>query len=238
MQLSPLHEKHIEIVKELKNHSDFTNSRAEYKDDFEKIYSEAKEEKVNLSNAKDFLNSLSEEELSTVQHYVGLADPIKTGGLSNEGAYNLLVHHYERFDFDQNGLTDVGLAQTSSMIPVNMPETEKRALVASLNEMEEGDRFKAMMMISLPDRIVVDIDENGVLKPIYDETVKDYDALLKMFDRIINPDPMSYTSPELKSVFSEFKDLFKKHYEEQKELENSYQVQTNTSTQAVKAKLS
>ncbi|WP_419774012.1 hypothetical protein [Halarcobacter sp.] len=236
MQLSPAYEKHIEIVKELKDHSDFTNSRAEYKDDFEKIYSEAKEEKVNLSNAKDFLNSLSEEELSTIQHYVGLADPIKTGSLSNEGAYNLLVHHYERFDFDQNGLVDVGLAQTRNMIPVNMPETEKRALVASLNEMKEGDRFKAMFLISLPDRIV--IDENGEFKPAYDDTIKDYNTILEMFDRILNPDPMSYTSPELKSVFSKFKDLFEKHYEEQKELENSYQVQSTTSTQAIKAKLS
>jgi len=236
MQLSPSYEKHIEIVKDLKMHSDFTNSRAEYKDDFEKIYTEAKEESVNLSNAKEFLNSLSEEELSTIQHYVGLADPIKTGGLSNEGAYNLLVHHYERFDFDQNGLVDVGLAQTKNMIPVNMPETEKRAFVASLNEMEEGDRFKAMMMISLPDRIV--IDDNGEFIPVYDDTIKDYNTILEMFDRILNPDPMSYTSPELKSVFSKFKDLFEKHYEEQKELENSYQVQSNTSTQAVKAKLS
>ncbi|MGB0990737.1 MAG: hypothetical protein ACPGUI_07920, partial [Halarcobacter sp.] len=47
----------------------------------------------------------------------------------------------------------------------------------------------------------------------------DYNTILEMFDRILNPDPMSYTSPELKSVFSKFKDLFEKHYEEQKELE-------------------
>ncbi|RXK02786.1 hypothetical protein [Halarcobacter bivalviorum] len=154
MQLSSSYAKHVEIVKELKMHSDFTNSRAEYKDDFEKIYAEAKDNRVNLSSAKEFLNSLSEEELTTIQHYVGLADPIKTGSLSNEGAYNLLVHHYERFDFDQNGLVDVGLAQTVSMIPVNMPDAEKKALVASLNEMEEGERFKAMFLIGLPDRIV------------------------------------------------------------------------------------
>ncbi|RXJ90372.1 hypothetical protein CRV01_04230 [Arcobacter sp. CECT 8983] len=236
MQLSSSYEKHVEIVKELKMHSDFTNSRAEYKDDFEKIYNEAKEEKVNLSNAKEFLNSLSEDELSTIQHYAGLADPIKTGNLSNEGAYNLLVHHYERFDFDQNGMIDVGIGKTSSMIPVNMPDAEKKALVASLNEMDESERFQAMFLISLPNKVA--INDNGEISPVYDNTIKDYDAILEMFDRIINPEPMSYTSSELKSVFSKFKELFEKHYEEQKDLKNSYQAQTTTSTQAVKAKLS
>lgn len=236
MQLSSSYEKHVEIVKELNMHSDFTNSRAEYKDDFEKIYAEAKDNRVNLSSAKEFLNSLSEEELTTIQHYVGLANPIETNGLSNEGAYNLLVHHYERFDFDQNGTTDVGLAQTVSMIPVNMPDAEKKALVASLNEMEEGERFKAMFLIGLPDRIV--IDNNGEFKPVYDDTVQDYNTILKMFDRILNPEPMSYTSPELKSVFSKFKDLFEKHYEEQKKLEETYKAEANLNAQAIKAKLS
>ena len=52
-----------------------------------------------MSNAKDFLSDLSAEELETLQNYAQLADAIEVDKLSDEGAYNLLMHFYEKYDF-------------------------------------------------------------------------------------------------------------------------------------------
>lgn len=226
---------HVEIVKNLKMHSDFTNVREPYKEDFEKIRQEAQDQGVTMVNAKDFLNSLSEEELSTVQHYTGLADEIKVGKLSQEGAYNLLLKHYEKFDFNQDGIIEDGVARTGSLIPINMPTTEKKALVESLNQMDEDDRFKSMMLINLPDRFV--LDETGSYVPVNDEK-RDFKYIMDLLERVINPEPMSYTSPELKELASRFKTIFEENYEKQKELESNHQVNNESSSNIMKARLS
>ena len=71
---------------------------------------------INTSNAKEYLQSLSKEELSTLQHYTLLVDDIDVDKLNDEGAYNLLLHHYEKFDFNNDGLVSNGIGNGISLI--------------------------------------------------------------------------------------------------------------------------
>ena len=124
MQINQAYTEHVNIVKDLKMSDSFYEVREPYKEGFEEIYNKAKDENVSMSNAKEFLSSLSKEELSTLQHFSGLADDIKVEGLSAEGSYNLLLNHYERYDF-------------------------KKALVDSVNEMVMDNTFLGLSMIIL-----------------------------------------------------------------------------------------
>jgi len=233
MPISNSYESHVAITKELKMNSDFLKVREPHKEAFEEIYNEAKNNKVNISTAKEFLNSLSKEELSTLQHYSGLADEIKVGKLNDEGAYNLLLHHYEKYDFDNDGFVMDGIAQTRTLIPTNMPDTEKKALVKSFNEMDEKDAFMSIMMINLPTSFKL---ENGELIPMMDEH-QNYDSIMKRINRIINPLPGEYSSPSLKAIMSTFKEIFEKNFNEIKEKEKNSKSEFNTNSEVFKAKL-
>lgn len=233
MNISGSYESHVAISKELKMNSDFIKVREPYKENFEKIYEEAKDEKVNISNAKEFLNSLSKEELTTLQKYSGLADEIKVGKLNDEGAYNLLLHHYEKYDFDNDGFVSDGVARTTTLIPANMPDSEKKALVKSLNEMDEKDSFMAMMMINIPTSFKL---ENGEYVPVMNEH-QNYESIMQRIDRMLNPLPGEYISPELKDTMSIFKEIFEKNYNEIKEQENKTKNEFSSSTQVLRAKL-
>lgn len=234
MPISNSYERHVAITKELNMHSDFTKVREPYKEDFEKIRQEAKDEKVNISNAKEFLNSLSQEELKTLQHYSGLANEINVGKLNDEGAYNLLLHHYEKFDFNNDGFISDADAMTQSLIPVNMPDTEKRALVKTLNEMDEKDSFITLMLIN-PLKFKVEI--NGQVKAVNLMNKNDYNSIIKRVNEIINPQPMSYSSDEIKDVFKVFKELFEKNYEEIKTQDSQVKNEIITNSNITKAKL-
>ena len=55
---------HINILKEYHTKDDGTLINST--DDFEKIYEKSKEANLKLTNAKEFLNSLSNEELASI----------------------------------------------------------------------------------------------------------------------------------------------------------------------------
>ena len=150
MNIPGNYEQHVSITKELKMSDSFYEVREPHKEAFENIYNEAKEKGVEISTAKDFLNSLTDEELSTLQHYTLLVEDINVSELDDEGAYNLLLHHYEKFDFDQNGFISNGIGKSTSLLPVNMPSDEKKVLVETLNGMDEKERFTTLLMINPP----------------------------------------------------------------------------------------
>ncbi len=233
MITSNSYEEHVAISKELKMHSVFLKVREPYKNDFEDIYNSAKEEKINLSNAKEFLNSLSKEQLSTVQNYSRLADEINVGKLTNEGAYNLLLHHYEKYDFNNDGIVMDGTARTTTIIPTNMPESEKKAYVQTLNEMDENEAFNVMALITLPKSFHW---ENGELIPTQGNEPFDFNAILETINRILNPKPQEYTSPEIIEIFKNFKTLFEKNYDEVKNEEENF-LNNSGEVNIIKAKL-
>lgn len=150
MNIPSNYEQHVNLTKELKMSDSFYEVREPHKEGFEEIYNEAKEKGIDISNAKDFLNSLSEEELSTLQHYTLLVDDINVSQLDDEGAYNLLLHHYEKYDFNNDGLISNGIGKSTSLLPVNMPYDEKEVLVETVNSMDEKERFLTLLMLNPP----------------------------------------------------------------------------------------
>lgn len=233
MQLQSNYDQHVALSKELKMNQDFINVREPYKEDFETIYSKAKESNITMSNAKEFLNSLTREELNTLQNYTRLADEINVGKLNDEGAYNLLLHHYEKFDFDNDGVVSDGISKTQTMLPPNMPYEDKKVLVETLNSMDEKDSFMAMMMIHPPKFKF----ENGEIIPDNSNEIVTFKTIMENVNRILNPLPGEYSSPELKTLFEAFKERYEENYEAmQKEKGQTAQAKTNE-LQAMKAKL-
>lgn len=233
MNISNNYEQHVQSLKKLNMGEDFYTAREPFKDAFEAIYDKAKEEKVSMNNAKDFLNSLSKEELSTLQHYTLLVDDINVEGLSNEGAYNLLLHHYEKFDFNNDGIIQNGIANNGSIIPVNMPQKDKEALITSLNSMEDKERFMTMAMLNPPK---FKPDGQGGYSMVSNNQITTYEDIMKRIDRILNPMPGEKRSEELLSTIELFKNIFQEHYEDVVSQEQTY-LNSHTQNMAQKAKM-
>jgi hypothetical protein len=196
---------HVSIVKNLKMADSFYEVREPFKEGFEAIYNKANANNVNMSNAKDFLNSLTKEELSTLQNYTRLADEINVDNLSDEGAYNLLLHHYEKYDFNNDGVTEDGIAKTSGMIPQSLGNDEKKALVETFNSMDFKDVMTAsILFIKLP-RVV-----DGQLQPS-NQDISLKDIRDRIMD-ILNPKNEKFSTQEFKNTIKNFSDLFELNY--------------------------
>lgn len=253
METSVAYQEHISIAKQYKMHSDYTKVREPYKEDFEKIYDRAKESDVKLDSAKDFLNSLTPDELKTLQNYARLVDEIVVNSLSDEGAYNLLVHSYEKYDFNDDGIAENGIAKNIPMIPQNMDKDTKQAYVNAFNSMSEKDRFMTNMVLTfdisrlnksiaqhfqnmpqekrdaMQEYLSFDIDKFIIdtLSKSHKSSQTTYDSIIKRADSIINPHPQTYSSPELKSSMSKFVVAFEKEYSTIKEQQKTYAKQPN-----------
>jgi len=231
--VSSEYSQHVDIVKQLKMSDSFYEAREPYKEGFEEIYSKAKEEKVSMSTAKDFLNSLSSGELSTLQHYTLLVNEVDVDSLSDEGAYNLLLHHYEKYDFDNDGFIQNGEGKSSELIPKNIPADEKQAFVNTLNEMDEHDRFIALAFTFPPK---FEIEGLSIQNTTQTQTY-DYKAILANIDRILNPLPGEYRTPELLDVFRSFKESYEDNYNKIKEQKEMLSSNINNNTNIVKARM-
>jgi hypothetical protein len=253
METSAAYQEHISIAKQYKMHSDYTKAREPYKEDFEKIYERAKESDVKLDSAKDFLNNLTPDELKTLQNYARLVDDIVVNTLSDEGAYNLLVHSYEKYDFNDDGIAENGIGKNIPMIPQNMDKDTKQAFVNALNSLSEKDRFMANMVLTfdisrlnksiaqhfqnmpqdkrdaMQEYLSFDIDKfiMDTLSKSHKSSQTTYDSISKRADSIINPPPQAYSSPELKSSMSKFITAFEKEYSTIKEQQKTYPKQPN-----------
>ena len=109
---------HKDILKELNIYNDITREHKRInKDAFDTIYDKAKESDVKVNSAKEFLATLSRGEMSTLRKYDSLVDSINIDTFTNEGAYNLLMHEYEKYDFNGDGAIMDGAAKTLSLVP-------------------------------------------------------------------------------------------------------------------------
>lgn len=204
MEISQSYLNNIAILKELRPMADRTNYQASYKDDFEKIYEKAAKADVKVDNAKDFLKSLSGDELKTLQKYDSLADPIDINSMSSEGAYNLLMHDYEKYDFNNDGMIQDGAANTSGLIPSNADESTKRALVKTLNSMSDEDRMNVTgLFLMLPGDL--QNAQSG-------QKSFNYDEVAKRVMNVLNPRPGAYASPEQIAATTRFWEEFKSKY--------------------------
>lgn len=214
MKVDSNYQDHVAIMKELKMADSFYEVREPYKDSFEKIYEEAKEQGVSVSNAKEFLNSLSKEELSALQNYTRLADEIDVDSLSDEGAYNLLLHHYEKYDFNKDGIREDGIAKTKGLIPESLDSTTKKALVETYNNMD----FKDVMIssfIMFPPSIKI---ENGqIVEGVYKEYT--YEDIKNNINTLLDPKSQSETSEKTKEMLRTLLSALEKNYKKTKEEE-------------------
>lgn len=137
MNISKQYEEHVAIMKELQYDKSFYEVREPYKEDFQKIHEDAKNKGVNISNAKKYLNSLSKDELFTLQNYTRLANEIDVDVLSDEGAYNLLLEHYEKYDFNSDGFVETGIGKGTPLVPIHFSNTEKKLLWILLIQLEQ-----------------------------------------------------------------------------------------------------
>ncbi len=227
MQINQAYTEHVNIVKDLKMTDSFYEVREPYKEGFEEIYNQAKEENVNISNAKEFLGTLSKDELDTLQHFSGLADNINVEGLSDEGSYNLLLNHYERYDFNNDGLVTSGIGNNLPMIPQNMSNSDKKALVDTVNEMGMDNAFLGLSAIIFSNMTI-----NG---PTNDRV--DYGTIKERMEDILNPKNEKYSTAAFRESINNFWSAFQDNYNKNEE-ESTY-VQNNTlrDSNLIKAKI-
>lgn len=215
---------HISIMKDLKMDDSFYEVREPYKESFEEIYTQAQEENVSISNAKEFLNSLDKDELSTLQNYTRLVNDIDVDSLSDEGAYNLLLHHYEKYDFNNDGFTENGEAQTKSLIPQSLDSDTKQALVETFNSMEFGDVMMASLAM-MPQTIQF---VDGEIVETYQNYT--YEDIAQNIQNWLNPSNSSNSSAEFQSTIGSFFETLTQNYNKIKENEAVLASYTKTNT--------
>ena len=190
---------------------------------FEAIYDKAQNANIDLSNAKEFLASLSQSELRTLQKYSGLADAVDVGALSAEGAYNLLMHDNEQFDFNNDGTAEVGAAKRGLAVPINMPQEVKDAYIDAMNSLSGSDRMTAMILTFDTARL------NSVINNTpYNPVKMDYEYLKNQVESRLNPTNGAYTSEEAKASISRFWDAFNASYNGDKTQSQSSQSQDDS----------
>ena len=178
---------------------------------FEEIYTSVMEEGLDLSNAKNFIDSLSKGELGIIQKYNGLADAIDTGSLSPEAAFNLLVHDNEQYDFNGDGRVQVGAANIIPTVPATMPKDVRVAYIEALNTLDGFDRMMAMTLTFDMGRITSAINNT----PYVPQTI-DYDYLSKRVEERLNPKMGGFTSEATRQATITFWEVFESTYSGEK----------------------
>lgn len=181
--------------------------QAPFANQFEAIYNKAKEESVNLSNAKEFLQTLSQEEMKTLKNYSGLAETINIGAISAEGAFNLLLHDNEQYDFNNDGAAEVGKGKHMLPIPTNMPSDVRDAYISAMNSLKDEDKLM-MMSLTFDSARLNSMINNEPYMP----TTIDYNYLKTEVENRLNPKNGGYTSEEAKASTLAFWNAFNAAY--------------------------
>ena len=199
-----------QLTRLIKMSKDYNDQTIPQKENFEKIYKKAKENNINLDNAKDFLKTLSKKELNTIKEYSYLTDKINISSLDKEGSYNLLLHHYEKFDFNNDGKVFDGNIRIRSLLPINIPDNEKKALVQTLDKMREKDKFITLLALN-PPKIYVNND--GTLSTKENPQTMNKKNIEERINQILNPLPNQHREEELINIFTIFEKRFNVAYE-------------------------
>ena len=241
MENSIQYTNHINIVKDLDIYNNLSKEKVPFKEKFEEIYEKAKDADVKVSTAKEFVSNLSHDELRTVRIYASLADDINIDALTDEGAYNLLVHMYEKYDFNNDGFVMDGEAKGLALLPNHMDDEAKRTWVKAMNSMDSDksalmiisfgfnieaiNRDIAQHMSQMPDSQLAKLQENATFdirawinetlsKPYNPKTITYLDIMNKV-DGIINGNGDTvYASPEFMESTKHLKTALQKAHKE------------------------
>jgi hypothetical protein len=104
---------------------------------FKTIQAKAQESGINLDNAIDFVESLTEEGKEVLKRYHGLYDDISTDNMSKEGAYNLIMEQSKRADLNGDGIINIGSEVSVAFPPVDFPAGFNEVYTDALYGMQE-----------------------------------------------------------------------------------------------------
>ena len=146
-----------------------------------------------------------------------MADPIDLSALTEEGAYNLLVHRYEQVDMDGDGAVRVGEASLFFVFSPDADNGLKQAIVDSLKEMKaEGATSRELFTVSTMVMRALDttfFQRLGLQTPAEEASLSGWERLQALYDRIHNPDAYNYTSPASQEAFDWFYRILSEKYE-------------------------
>lgn len=228
MKASNTYTSYLNSMKNYKLTQGRKDYQAPFAEGFEAIYDKAKKEEITLSNAKDFLKNLSSSELGTLQKYSGLADNINIDMLSDEGSYNLLMHDKEQYDFNSDGVAEVGIGKSILPIPINMPTDIRDTYISVMNSLSDKDRMRSSFLTLDPARLISTFNNEP-----YTPTKMDYNYLKMAVQSSLNPTGRAYTSEDTKVSIRAFWDAFNASYKGDKTQQKS-EKRSGTVTQFLK----
>lgn len=212
METGASYQNYISAREKLQPFAGRTAHQSTYAKDFEEIYNEASNQDIKLSNAKEFLEGLSSSEMRTLQKYSGLAEAVDVGSLSKEGAYNLIMHDYEQYDFNSDGVAEVGLGKMILPVPTTMPADVRDAYIMAMNSMDDKDRLMLSALTFNIERL-----RSVMNNTPYTPSIIDYDYLSKNVQRVLNPTDGGYSSENFKIAVRNFWEVFQSAYEGSRE---------------------
>lgn len=199
--------------------ADFISNRTStYDESFEAIYKKAQSEKVTPDSSKDFLNTLSDEELLTLKNYSMIGKDINVESLNKEAAYNLLMHFSQKRDINGDGLVE---NSPNTMVPSSpiVNEDEEEALLNALTQSDSKDNFNIMSMI------FKGVDEKGNTILNNTSNVSSNEGIINRIDALL--EHSASNNDKNVTMLSKFKELFESSYdavlkEKQSQKEASY----------------
>ncbi|MBL8892843.1 MAG: hypothetical protein JNL67_22895 [Planctomycetaceae bacterium] len=139
-------------------------------------------------NPKDFLASLSPEELQVVQTQKQLADPIVPKSLTEEGARNLLLPYGMAVDLNGDLVYEQGAARTLAFPPADAPDEFKTAWFQATEQLDTltAGMYAMPFLGSLTNWNSIDESANATPAPAnqmatYKQIVNDYLWMLDEF---------------------------------------------------------
>lgn len=178
---------------------DANTADASKNDDFAGI-AEAKG-KSRLS-AKDFLSTLTPQELYIIQKANGLAGQISVSNISDEGAENLFLKPLGKdklVDLNNDGIEEVGEAKIAIFPPPNAPDSVKKAWEEVTGDLSFEDKMKLNLRIiakQVESNYYIDANGKAAIrepgeagwKNIFGNTEESYITLFNnIIERIDNP---------------------------------------------------
>ena len=148
-------------------HTELQNRR-EVKECERERYAEILNEAYSKDGMNDpvaFLKGLSQSDLDIVRRTHSLADAIDPSVLTREGAFNLLLPEGYKVDFNQDGVSEVGIGKTCIFPPLDAPESFRSAWLSATKDMSEADYFTHQIVLW------------GALHPIDGSTMKTVQGL-------------------------------------------------------------
>ncbi|MCC6510535.1 MAG: hypothetical protein IT423_15645 [Pirellulaceae bacterium] len=152
-------------------------SAEEVRQDYEAILLDAYS-KGGYANPIQYVQTLTRDQLKTVQQVHHLAEPIHTASLSTEASLNLLLPPGAQVDANHDGLTAVGAGMLIGFPNSNTPADVRDAWEAAIENVPERDRLTYELQMMMPLVTAnLKVDENG------------------QFVRSVQPNDVDWTNP-------------------------------------------